>query len=163
MGLVEGSRHPDDMVSHGICEECVDNFRFQQGVPLQQYLDSLPVPIFAVDNDVVVQAVNKRAREVFGKDRSAIEQKRGGNVFECAHARLPEGCGRTVHCSGCAIRRTVMKTYETGEPQSMVPATLHRQTAGRHEVVTMTITTVKVDDVVMLRVDHVCSPMKLAT
>ena len=44
MGAVEGGNRPDTEITHGICESCVDNFTFQQGVPFQRYLDSIPVP-----------------------------------------------------------------------------------------------------------------------
>jgi len=101
--------------------------------------------------------VNKKACEVLGKEPLEIMQHLGGNVFECAYARLPEGCGRTVHCSGCAIRRTVTKTYETGEPQSMVPAILHRENSGRPLKIALSITTVKKGNIVVLRVDNIGS------
>ena len=154
MGTVAGSRHADDILSHGICGSCVDNFTFQKGAPLQQYLDSIPVPVFAVDGDVIVQAVNSSGCEVLGKGHRDIVRRLGGDVFECARSRLPEGCGRTIHCSGCAIRRTVTRTYETGEPQSGVPATLFWSDPGRPSDVVLTITTVRVGGIVLLRVDR---------
>lgn len=157
-GRAEDSRHPDTVISHGICESCLDNITFQQGVALQRYLDSLPVPILVVDDDVVVQAVNASACEMLGKDRVDIDQKRGGDVFECAYARLPGGCGRTIHCSGCTIRRTVMKTHETGQPQCMIPATLSRGIPGEVSTIVLYITTVKAGNAVLLRVDKKGSP-----
>jgi PAS domain-containing protein len=155
MGTVEGSSHPDTETSHGICESCVDNFTFQQGVPFQRYLDSIPVPVLAVDRNVVVKAVNRKACDVFGKDRREMVQHLGGNVFECAYARLPEGCGRTIHCSGCVIRKSIIRTFETGEPHVGVPATLRRGDADHPSAVVLFITTVKSGDVVMLRVDRI--------
>jgi hypothetical protein len=155
MGAIEGSIRPDTEISHGICESCVDNFTFQQGVPFQRYLDSIAVPVLAVDRYVVVKAVNQKACDVLGKDPREIVQHLGGNVFECAHARLPEGCGRTIHCSGCVIRKSVTRTFETGEPQINVPATLRRRGLDHPSPVVLFITTVKSEDVVMLRVDRI--------
>lgn len=155
MGTVVGSSHPDDVLSHGICERCVNNLLFQQGATLQEYLDSIPVPVLAVDNNVIVKIVNAKGCEVLGKEAREIVQHLGGNVFECAHARLPEGCGRTIHCSGCVIRRSVTHTYETGEPLSMVPATLSRSDPDNSSAVAMTITTVKAGELVILRVDRI--------
>ncbi len=154
MGTVAGSKHPDDVLSHGICESCVDNLTFQLGAPLETYLDSMPLPVLVVDGHNIVKAVNEKGCKVLGKERREIVQHLGGNVFECAHARLPEGCGRTVHCSGCAIRRSIMRTYETGESQSMVPATLSRGEDDDASAVALTITTVKMGDLVLLRVDQ---------
>jgi hypothetical protein len=153
MGAVKGSTRPDSEISHGICGSCLNNFEFQQGVPFQRYIDSLPLPVLVVDRHAVIKAVNRRACEALSKEPLEIVQHLGGNVFECAHARLPEGCGNTVHCSGCAIRRSVMRTFETGEPQTSVPAVLRRGGKGPPRDIALTITTVRSGDVVMLRVD----------
>jgi hypothetical protein len=155
MGTVESSNRPDSEISHGICANCVDNFKSQQGVPFQRYLDSIPVPVLAVDRHVVVKAVNRKACDVLGKDPREIVQHLGGNVFECAHARLPEGCGGTIHCSGCVIRRSVTRTFETGEPQISVRATLRQGDPDHPSGVVLFITTVRSGDVVMLRVDRI--------
>jgi PAS domain-containing protein len=160
IGRVEGSRLSDSEISHGICDSCLDNITFQQGVPLQQYLDSFPLPVFAVDSYGVVKAVNSRACEALGKEPVEVVQHLSGNVFECAYARLPEGCGRTIHCSGCTIRRAITKTYETGEPQSMIPATLNRGLPGHVSQIALYITTMKAGDVVMLRVEKTGLPLR---
>ncbi len=153
MGSVEGSTRPDTETSHGICGPCRDNFEFQQGVPFQRYLDSLPLPVLVVDKHVVVKAVNRTACEALGKEPLEIVQHLSGNVFECAHAKLPEGCGGTIHCSGCAIRRSVTRTFETGDPQVNVPAVLRRGGKSDPSNVAFTITTVRSGNVVLLRVD----------
>jgi hypothetical protein len=155
MGIVAGSEQPDEVVSHGICKRCIDNLTFQQGAPIQDYLDSIPVPVMAVDGNIIVGYVNAKGCEVLGKEAKEIVQHLGGNVFECAHARLPEGCGRTVHCSGCVIRRSVTYTYETGNPLSMVPAMLSRSSPADPSPVKLTITTVKAGSMVILRVDRI--------
>lgn len=82
IGRVEGSKLCDSEISHGICESCHDNIMFQQGVPLQQYLDSLPLPVLVVNDDVMVQAANRKACELLGKGPDEIVQLLGGNVFE---------------------------------------------------------------------------------
>jgi hypothetical protein len=153
MGVVKGSTRPDTDTSHGICEGCLNNFEFQQGVPLQRYLDSILLPVIVVDRHVMVKAANRTACEALCKDPTEMVQHLAGNVFECAHARLPEGCGNTVHCSGCAIRRSVTRTYETGEPQTRVPAMLRKGGSGHPPDIELLITTVRSGDAVMLRVD----------
>jgi hypothetical protein len=153
IGRIESSIYPDSEVSHGICRSCYDNLTFQQGVPLPDYLEAFPLPVLLVDSYAVVKAVNSKACEVLGKDPREIVQHLGGNVFECAYARLPEGCGKTIHCSGCTIRRAVMKTFETGEPQSMVPATLNRGKPDNISKIALSITTLKWGNIVILRVD----------
>ena len=150
-GPVKESIHSDTEISHGICSSCRDNVIFQEGVPLQRYIDSLAIPIFVVDSNVMATAVNRSACEVLGKEPTAVVQHLAGNVFECEYARLPEGCGGTIHCSGCTIRKTVTKCFTTGKPQSLVPAYLNPDSPTSK---THSITTVKVADWVMLRVDH---------
>jgi len=144
-----------EAVQQGICEKCIDNFLSPRGVTLRQYLDRLPVPVLVVDRDMVVQMANAAARRKLGKNDKEMEQYRGGDVFACAHARLPGGCGRTIHCSGCAIRQSVMKTWETGEALHAVPATLTPAEPGTPAEIALTVTTYKANDLVMLRVDWV--------
>ena len=151
---IASTRYPESEISHGICPACHNNIRFQEGVPLGEYLDSLPAPVYVVDGNGVVKGVNRRGCETLGKDPHEIVQHLGGDVFECAYARLPEGCGRTVHCSGCTIRRTVMRTFETGQPQSRVSAVLNQGDADEPTQVPLTITTVKSEGFVLLRVDE---------
>lgn len=159
LGFVENTKHPDSEVSHGICAECVQNFSFQTGVPYQQYMDSIPMPVLMLvvhaDTYLITKHVNRKACEVLRKDPEEMVQHLAGNVFECAHARLPEGCGRTMHCSGCTIRRAVMETYRTGKPQSMVPATLKRTFSGKNDRLDLLITTIRIGEVVLLRIEEI--------
>ncbi len=154
IGVIESSRWSERAVSHGICSNCFDNIRFQEGVPLGVYLDSLPAPVYVVDGDGIMTAVNRAGCRALGKDACEIIRRPGGNVFECAYARLPEGCGKTVHCSGCTIRRTVMRTFETGQSQSRVPAVLNHGDPDDPVPIRLAITTVKADGFVVLRVDE---------
>lgn len=162
MGIVENSPHPDTEISHGICEQCVENLSFQNGVHCKSYIDSFPLPILLLDvhadTYLVTKYVNTKACALLGKDPQAVVQHLAGNVFECSHARLPEGCGRTIHCSGCTIRRSVMETFKTGKPLSLVPAILKRTLNGDADAVDLYITTVKVAGLVMLRIDRTSDP-----
>jgi PAS domain-containing protein len=155
IGIVASSRFPESTLSHGICQSCYDNIRFQEGAPLAEYLDSLPEPVYVVNGDGVVKDVNRAGCRMLGKEPGEIVRHRGGDVFECSYARLPGGCGRTVHCSGCTIRRAVMQTFETGAAQGHVPAVLNHEDGAGPTPVRLTITTVKVQGVVLLRVDEV--------
>lgn len=146
-----GTEEPaDGPVSHGICASCRNNIECQEGVALQSYLDSIPLPILVLDRKLQIAALNRKACEITGSNPNDSVTRLPGDVFECEQARLPEGCGREVCCSGCAIRRAVLKTSETGEPESGIPATLTLE-SGQSSV--LTITTIKIGDLVMLRVE----------
>lgn len=146
-------RPPSDLANNRLCGSCKEYVSRHIGMPLQEYIDSLSLPVLVLDNDVRVKAVNTAACKTLGKRPSDMLEQMGGRVFECANSTLPGGCGRTVHCSGCAIRRTVTNTWETGEAQARVPATL--TSSNQSEAVSMTLTTIKAGELVMLRLDQV--------
>ncbi len=148
-------------IARTVCTACSEQFVFQMGVPLQTFLDSLPAPIFIVDDDVTVRAANREGYELLGKDPEGVVNRLAGVVFECAYARRPEGCGRTVHCSGCAIRRSVRHTYETGESLADVPATLQSGGPEAPLPIAMRISTEKMGNVILLRIDS-CAPQRRA-
>jgi PAS domain-containing protein len=144
-----------DLITHGICDKCANTMMSEMPIPLQSHLDSLHVPILAVDAGGVVFQANTEALRLVGKSQEDISQCLGGDVFSCIHAKTPEGCGRTIHCSGCVIRNCVTRTYETGEPQVMVPATLKQGDPDNFSAVSLTITTVKQGGLVLLMVHAV--------
>lgn len=145
-------------IAQGICTNCSEHMTFQMGVPLQTFLDSLPAPIFVINDEGVVQGANRLGYVLLNKEPNQVRNLPGGVVFECAYARLPEGCGRTVHCSGCTIRRTVFKTFETGESQIEVPATLRYGSVETPQHIAMHISTEKMGAVILLRVDRMDEP-----
>ncbi len=148
--------NPQQPVSHGICPDCQDNLAFQMGVDLHKYLDSLKTPVVLVDQSGSVVAANAVMLSVLGKESSDIHGFPGGDVFECAYARLPQGCGHTVHCSGCTVRRAVMRTFETGISEIRTPAVLIRDNDGIPEQYDLAISTEKVGDKVLLQIDAMC-------
>ena len=152
----EVSLDPDRwVITPDVCEECLHHVAAQSGVPLRDFLDRLGVPVLAVNDDAQVSLANKSAIELLGKDPTQIEARYAGDVFECAYARLPEGCGKTVHCSGCAIRRAVMETFMTGRSLHQVPAYLNRDATTQFLQLGLLISTQKLWGMVLLRIDHI--------
>jgi len=88
--------------------------------------------------------------DMLGKSQRRVFGLLGGEVMECRYARLPEGCGNTVHCKTCAIRNTVMEVLETGEPRERVSAYVDRE----DRRVGLTISAYKRDLIVLLVVDE---------
>ena len=145
----------DAVITHGICGPCANKMFLQTGIPLRNFLDRFALPIAIVDSEGVVRTVNTQARSMLGKELSDIEGHKGGDVFQCVHAILPGGCGNTVHCSGCAIRRTVMETHTTGKSFLRIPALLKQQNPKEPQDIRFLISTEKVGDYVLLRIDGV--------
>jgi PAS domain-containing protein len=110
-----------------MCPECEEHFGRQwDGLSQAEYLERFDFPVLLVEGDVRVVAANRAAGAFLGREPASAIGLLGGEAMECAHARLPEGCGRTVHCSTCAIRNSVTRTHRTGESLVRVPARLRR-------------------------------------
>jgi PAS domain-containing protein len=155
LGKEESGAEFDRVITHGICDQCQSNLWFQQGVPFEQFIDSLEEPVLVVDSEDRIEIANRRARTLLGKELGDIKGTKRGEVFECAYARLPEGCGKTRHCSGCAVRRTVAYTFESGKSSLRVPATLRCERPKGGKDTRFLISTEKVGGVVLLRIDNV--------
>jgi PAS domain-containing protein len=140
-------------VTHGLCLKCSHHIFAQLGMPLRQYLDGMDVPVAIVDSDAVVLMANRAAAEMVTKAAEQIEGVLCGKVFECEHGITQEGCGRTVHCSGCAIRNSIRRTIESGEPQVRVPATLRCVKPGETTETELLISTELLDGLVLLRIE----------
>jgi len=144
----------DPETSHGMCAACSEALGQQErGVSLERHLDSIPVPILLVDGNIDVVMMNAKASEVLSEKLTATAKPCLGQVFDCIHSRLPEGCGRTIHCSGCTIRRSVAATFDTGQPQIRVPATISIESPDQLSQAVISITTVKREAVVLLRIE----------
>jgi len=142
----------DGLVTHSICDDCADNLDFQMGVTLLRYLDSLKIPIIALDGSGQVIAINGEAGKLQVNKQMGISANWLDKVFECAYARLPEGCKRPVHCSACAIRNITADVYRTGKSQRNVPAHFNSSAADMTEKIDMLVSADKIDGIVFLRI-----------
>lgn len=149
----EGAENPGPHDSHGICADCARTLLEDLGVPVETFLSELGVPVLLMDDDVQVTDANPAALAMLGRTEATVLGRLGGEVFECVNSRLPGGCGRSVHCSGCTLRRTVTSTWETGRTCSRVPATLEVTRGDEPERIALLITTAKVGNRVLLRID----------
>ena len=145
----------DDTITHGICKKCKEYFFSNKRSEFNDFLDRLAAPVLVVNPEGIVTTANKNARFMLGKDLSQIEGELGGDVMECAYARLPGGCGNTVHCKSCTIRNTVMDTFETGKSRIKVPAYPDIQTPSGVQNIRFLISTEKAENFVLLRIDEI--------
>jgi len=68
----------------------------------------MPMPVFVVDEDVRVMEYNVAAARLFGSDKPAVLNRRGGEVWHCLHVgETPEGCGHARACRDCVVRESV--------------------------------------------------------
>ena len=141
------------VVSHGICDDCRTDLEASIGVPLDDFLAGLNEPVLLIDRDHNVGAANRAFHVRSPRSPEEIVGQRAGTVFECRNAGLPAGCGHTIHCSGCTIRRAVAHTYETGESKVRVPASIQETKEAGGGQIELRITTVRVGGRVLLRIE----------
>lgn len=59
--LSAGDHRHDDVISHGICTDCMEHFASGTRVlSLREYLDKLDVPVVVVDDDLRILTANDR-------------------------------------------------------------------------------------------------------
>jgi hypothetical protein len=143
-------------IAHCFCDACRQLFSTPQTPKsLKQYLDEIDTPVLVMDGDVRVLGFNETARTLLGSRLECCEGRYGGDVLECAYARLPGGCGNTEHCKACTIRRTIGTTHATGASHVNVPAYQDIVTPAGTREVRFLISTEKVGSFVLLRIDEV--------
>jgi len=149
----DGSEDFSGDVSHGICPRCSDNLEFQKGVSVSRFVEDLPYPIYFTITGQASSVPNKLARQQMRRPQSNLHTRCDKQVFECAEARLPEGCQRQFQCLGCVIRGAVATTSATGEPQLQVPAALMPSDPDLPSSVALRVSTLKIDPIVYLRLE----------
>jgi PAS domain-containing protein len=157
MGTVPSEFCSDADITYGICDECLNMHFGPRQVRFLDFIDSLNAAVVVIDETGSVNSANKKARELLNKELQYIEGFKGGDVFECAFAKLPGGCGETIHCDGCSIRNTVMDTFQTGKSHLKTPAFLFRGFPDNNNEIRFLISTEKVKDIVLLRIDEIGS------
>ena len=136
-----GEKEPldNDLVSHGMCEECIEYFTRQwNGLSLGEYLDRFDVPVLVADEEFHIIAANQEMADMLGKEDRQTSGLLGGEAMECIYARLEEGCGNTVHCSICAVRNAVNHTVQTGESLHRIECYVERD-MGREPFLVSTV------------------------
>lgn len=144
------------VVSRPICPDCRKQLlRTPCPVEFTEFLHRLTTPVLLVDDNVRVKCFNEQARALLGKNPPELLEHLGGDVIECAYARLPGGCGNTECCKACTIRRTVTETYATGISKERIPAYADIVTPSGVSETRFVISTEKVGQFVLLSIHEV--------
>jgi hypothetical protein len=144
----------NSQISHGLCEDCRIELEYNF-ISLEKFIDELNKPIMIVDKQALIQGANQITVKMLQKSKEAFKNQKPGDVIECKYANLSEGCGKTVHCSGCAIRNIVKKTYETGQSQIKVEAYHYLNTPIGYKHMRILLSSEKIGDHVLLQIDDV--------
>jgi hypothetical protein len=154
LGVIPADSILENAITHGICPGCLDTYFGPHPVGFKDFIDKLNVAVVVVDATGSITCASRQARSLLKKEMPEIEGYKGGEVFECAYAALPGGCGGTVHCDGCTIRNTVMDTFQTGKSHLKTPAYLIHGLPDENQEIQFLITTEKVKDIVLLGIER---------
>ena len=153
LGTIEGA-DPEVLISHGICEKCLPKMAGTYVKTFTEFLDSIKAPVFVVDGNVQILTVNAAGQNMLSKSSENLHGRLGGEAIDCVHSKEPGGCGKTIHCKSCAIRRSVATTSATGNPCLKVPAYADLGDVTRNTKVRFLISTRKAGAVVLLQIDE---------
>ena len=142
-------------ITHGMCSQCFIETTSFNPRTAKQILEYVQEPIFVIDSNGTIKSANKSGQLLVGKEYEEIENALGGDAFECSYASLGSGCGKTEHCKTCAIRNIVMDTLNAGFGFKSVPAYQSIKTSSGTKIIRFLISTEKVGDKVLLKIDKV--------
>jgi PAS domain-containing protein len=138
-----------------VCDACAAVLSSVGRQPLAAFIEKLAAPVLVLTPDCVATLANAKACAFLGKTAERLVGQRAGDVIECVHAAEPGGCGQTLHCKGCAVRRSVEHTHTTGEPLRGVHAYQDIRTPNGIRTAWFELTTERAGDLVLLRIDDV--------
>ncbi len=152
-------RPAPNRITGGICGDCLKEIFTDQPQTVREILDSLEAPVLLLDKGYLIRGANEPARKILGRPLADIENFLPGEAMECINARLPGGCGKTVHCQACTLRLVLNQTIKSGEDLEKVPAYQDVfQKDGSVARQFLLISTEKLEDFVLLRIDEVDTP-----
>jgi len=94
-----------------------DWFMFPLNAIDRQFLDAIPSYVFLMDRDMVIHDYNAASAALVNSDRQMVLFERGGDALHCIRSTdHPAGCGHSVRCVSCRLRRAVMAAYDTSAP-----------------------------------------------
>lgn len=142
-------------ISHEICLGCVRKFQKNESCS-EEFLTNMSGAVLLVDENRRILDANDAGFKAAGKmDPHRIRGLQLGEVFECTHALLSEGCGNTVHCRCCTIHRMVEDCQLTARRHLQVPAFSDKLIYHNIRSIRFLISTEKIGNHILLRIDAV--------
>ena len=149
MEQIAPENHP---ITHGICPDCSELFMYDTS-PMHEFLNKLNRNVLLVNNDGIVKDANETALVFLNKPLNLVKNLPGGNVMECVHSEELDGCGNTIHCSGCTVRNSVMHTLNTGQSIKGKKAFQLLRQNGKVRKVELQISTEKIGNQILLQIE----------
>ncbi len=151
---IKDQEQENNFITSGICSGCIESVFNQQDDPLISFLDKFDVPILLMQPDPrQVRTANKKVCELFEKDLSQIEGRRGGQVFDCKHAFTEAGCGKDDNCEDCKIKNSIVDTFTSGKSHDGIFTVLEIMKNTTLSPYALQISTEKIGDLALIRID----------
>lgn len=153
--MLEEDRIPkiESLVSHGICDDCLQEIFVGERANLQNFINSIPEPLLITTKNAEVVAVNRKAAEIIDKPVIEIDGLLFGRVVDCVHPDDDYDCGETEHCPECEIRALVEETYRTGNFRKAERVFVEVEKSNNTMQLYILLSAEKVDDYVVLQID----------
>ena len=140
--------------SHGICDECALTFVGIRRLQISELLKHVSVPVLVLSADCRVAGANPEAGELFEQKPETLVGRLPGEVIDCIGASTPGGCGHSVICPACELRRTVEATARDGISRRGL-LSRHRVRRGNVESrLQFCFSTARVGEKVVVNLDH---------
>jgi len=146
-------------ITNNVCRSCERRFHTtSSAAALKALVDAIDAPVLVMQAEPrLVYTANRKALELFNKGLDQVEQHRGGQVFDCVHAFTKAGCGKDEHCQPCKIKNAIVDTLSTGRPYNNVSTELDIRKSAGTSAFTVQISTEKIGDMALVRMDR-CGP-----
>jgi len=123
-----------DVAALGLCAECeAYEGSLRARIPGRERLGASRQPLLVIASDHRVIAANAAFAAIAGRPPEELEGWLAGDAIGCERAKLPGGCGRTLQCHACTIRRMVAEVGRTRLARWRVP-TFILTPSGRREI-----------------------------
>jgi PAS domain S-box-containing protein len=85
---------------------------------LQSIFDAANVGMILIDETGAVQRTNRVIQQWIGKETASACGDQPGNILGCIHAlNDPAGCGHTLRCQACPMRKAFEGVLNSGQPR----------------------------------------------
>lgn len=119
--------------------------------PLEDF--DTPVLLMQQEPRQVITA-NSKALRLFKKQLSQVENRRGGEVFDCIHSFTELGCGKDANCEDCKIKNAIVDTFNTGNPHHSVSTTLQIKQDNGTKPYTLQVSTEKIGNEAIVKIER---------
>ena len=118
------------------------------------FLNTIDAPVVLIDDNNTYLSANNSALSIIDREHLQLQNQRTGDIFTCENSKLTGGCGHTDMCGGCQMLQLISKTYTAKNAFNNIPVTLTRAKGKVREKLNLHISTERMNNLVLLRIDQ---------